>query len=123
MGTKLKTSHSETLYSYWGRTITDAINQRGDEVIVNLASNEYFKSVQTKSLNATVVTPRFLEEKDGKELTILNRILSCHVEDGVETIWYEPDPRHVQNLKDAEAPQNKFEMRSSWLWSGSWKDL
>ena len=70
MGTKLKTSHSETLYSYWGRTITDEINQRGDKVILNLASNEYFKSVQTKSLNASVVTPRFLEKKDEKERII-----------------------------------------------------
>ena len=71
MGTKLKTDRGETLYRYWGRTITDEINQRGDTVIVNLASNEYFKSVQVGSLNAAVVTPRFLEEKDGK-----SRVLS-----------------------------------------------
>lgn len=70
MGTKLKNERGDNLYEFWGEQITDAINQQmadnGDDTLVNLASNEYFKAVKKKALNVTVITPRFEDYKNGK---------------------------------------------------------
>lgn len=70
MGTKLKNAGGDNLYEFWGEQITDAINKQmadnGDKVLVNLASNEYFKAVKKKALNAQIITPRFEDEKNGK---------------------------------------------------------
>ncbi len=71
MGTSLKTRRGANLYAFWGARITKAINElAGDQTIVNLASNEYFKSVQAKKLNGRVITPVFRDVKDGKARTI-----------------------------------------------------
>jgi cytoplasmic iron level regulating protein YaaA (DUF328/UPF0246 family) len=59
-----------SLYEFWGERITAALNEtladQHDAVLVNLASNEYFKSVRRDMLNATVITPVFMDEKNGK---------------------------------------------------------
>ncbi|MGP5408014.1 peroxide stress protein YaaA [Psychrobacter celer] len=69
MGTKLKNERGDNLYEFWGEEVTDVINARmadsEDKVLINLASNEYFKSVKKKALNAKVITPRFEDEKNG----------------------------------------------------------
>lgn len=69
MGTKLKNERGDNLYEYWGEQITDAINEHmaksENKVLVNLASNEYFKAVKKKALQAQIVTPRFEDEKNG----------------------------------------------------------
>lgn len=70
MGTKLDTSKGKNLYEFWGNVITDKINQdmsqQGDNVLVNLASNEYFKSVKPKQVDGVVVTPVFKDKKNGE---------------------------------------------------------
>lgn len=70
MGTKLDTIRGSNLYQFWGDTITDELNKalanQGDEVLINLASNEYFKAVKVKSLNAVVITPQFKDWKNGQ---------------------------------------------------------
>ncbi len=70
MGTKLKTKKGETLYDFWGEDITRELNRLvADDpqpVVINLASNEYFKAVKPKKLNARVISCDFKEEKDGK---------------------------------------------------------
>lgn len=70
MGTKLQNGVGKDLYQFWGETITDQINQEcqdmGHQVVVNLASNEYFKSVKSKKLSNNVVTPIFKDEKKGQ---------------------------------------------------------
>lgn len=70
MGIKLKNSKGSDLYQFWGNTITEALNkaleEQGDNVLINLASDEYFKSVNPKKLNAEIVKPVFLDEKNGK---------------------------------------------------------
>ena len=70
MGTRLDTKQGDNLYQFWGDTITRTLNQtlqdQGGEVLINLASNEYFKSVKTKLLKATIVTPEFKDEKGGQ---------------------------------------------------------
>lgn len=70
MGTKLDNERGKDLYAFWGNIITDALNERlaamDNPQIVNLASNEYFKSVKLKQLNGEVITPVFKDEKAGK---------------------------------------------------------
>jgi cytoplasmic iron level regulating protein YaaA (DUF328/UPF0246 family) len=70
MGTKLKNTRGDNLYEFWGEKITDAINKQmadsDDKVLINLASNEYFKSVKKKALDAQIITPRFEDEKNGQ---------------------------------------------------------
>ncbi|MBP2281551.1 cytoplasmic iron level regulating protein YaaA (DUF328/UPF0246 family) [Psychrobacter sp. PL15] len=74
MGTKLKNERGENLYEFWGEQITDLLNQRIKDtqsdgelpVLVNLASNEYFKAVKKKALQAEIITPRFEDQKNGQ---------------------------------------------------------
>jgi cytoplasmic iron level regulating protein YaaA (DUF328/UPF0246 family) len=69
MGTKLNNTHGKDLYAFWGSKITDEINRllsADDGVLVNLASNEYFKSVQTKNLGGRLLTPQFKDWKNGQ---------------------------------------------------------
>lgn len=70
MGIKLKNSKGSDLYQFWGNTITETLNkaleEQGDNILINLASDEYFKSVNPKKLNAEIVKPVFLDEKNGK---------------------------------------------------------
>ena len=70
MGTKLATKRGRSLYDFWGSTIGELLkadlNEHEDQSIVNLASNEYFKAVDKKALDATIISAKFLEEKDGK---------------------------------------------------------
>lgn len=70
MGTKFANQRGKDLYQFWGETITEALNKQlksvKSDVLVNLASNEYFKSVKPKLLNAEVVTPVFKDWKGDK---------------------------------------------------------
>ncbi|WP_063655428.1 peroxide stress protein YaaA [Aliivibrio fischeri] len=70
MGTKLENGRGSNLYQFWGSLITNKLNQeleaQGSETLVNLASNEYFKSVKPKELKADIVTPVFKDCKNGQ---------------------------------------------------------
>ena len=70
MGLKLTTKKGENLYQFWGEKITDALNvllaEQDEPVLINLASNEYFKSVQKKNLDGRLITPEFKDWKNGK---------------------------------------------------------
>ena len=70
MGTKFGNTRGANLYTFWGSIITNAINQRleisNSKILVNLASNEYFKAVKHKQLNAELITPVFKDEKNGQ---------------------------------------------------------
>lgn len=70
MGTKLTNPRGTNLYQFWGDIITDKVNdtlaEQGDDILVNLASNEYFKAVQKKRLKGQIVTPVFKDCKAGK---------------------------------------------------------
>tara|TARA_B100000676_G_C18022011_1_gene813217 strand:- start:243 stop:956 length:714 start_codon:yes stop_codon:yes gene_type:complete len=70
MGTNLTTSRGETLYEFWGDQISEVLSADLDEhrsrVVINLASKEYFSAVNEDVLKARVLSPRFLDEKNGK---------------------------------------------------------
>lgn len=69
MGTKLKYYKSKNLYEFWNPEITKKINkaisESGSNYLINLASNEYFKSIDKKKLKAEIVTPDFKDLKNG----------------------------------------------------------
>src|SRR5690606_31144073 len=68
--TRLSTDRGNSLYDFWGSRITDALNaeleHQRSRVLVNLASNEYFKAVRSKELAADVISPVFKDYKGGQ---------------------------------------------------------
>lgn len=70
MGTKFANSRGKNLYEFWDMQLTDALNnefaEEKEPVLINLASNEYFKAVKTKNLQAEVITPVFKDWKNGQ---------------------------------------------------------
>lgn len=70
MGLKFANSGGRNLYEFWGDDITESVNdalkKSGSPLLVNLASNEYFKSVRASSLDGEVITPIFKDLKNDK---------------------------------------------------------
>jgi cytoplasmic iron level regulating protein YaaA (DUF328/UPF0246 family) len=70
MGLKFTNSGGDNLYEFWGEAITESLNTQlkksGSKVLVNLASNEYFKAVKKPSLDGDIITPVFKDLKSGK---------------------------------------------------------
>lgn len=68
MGTKLANTRGKDLYQFWGSIITDTLNAEltDQQVLVNLASNEYFKATKSKNLAARIITPEFRDWKNGQ---------------------------------------------------------
>lgn len=70
MGTKFANERGGNLYQFWGEIITNQLNKllsvSPKSVLINLASNEYFKSVQPKNLQADIITPVFMDQKGDK---------------------------------------------------------
>lgn len=73
MGTKLPIGKNKNLYEFWQKKITTQLNDEleDDELFVNLASNEYYKAVDSKALKVPVITPVFKDFKNGKYKTIM----------------------------------------------------
>ncbi|CUH87027.1 hypothetical protein PH5382_00947 [Phaeobacter sp. CECT 5382] len=69
MGSRLKNPRGKNLYEYWGSQISEALNAQaeavGAQILVNCASQEYFGAVDLKALKLQVVTPVFMENKNG----------------------------------------------------------
>lgn len=67
MGTKLKTEKGKNLYEFWGNKITEYLNEdlesEKGKVLINLASNEYYKVVKPGNINGKIITPIFKEQK------------------------------------------------------------
>jgi hypothetical protein len=77
MGSKLETKEGNDLYQFWGQEISRRINadlkeSPGEKTLINLASNEYFKSVHVDQIEGTVVTPCFLDRKEGGDYKIVS---------------------------------------------------
>lgn len=76
MGLSIPTDRGEDLYAFWGERITTMLNadlaaSPGPAVVVNLASNEYFRSVDSSRLDGRLVTPSFLDSRNGSEPRIM----------------------------------------------------
>lgn len=74
MGTRFPNPKGDNLYEFWGNKITENINNdlrsHNKQYVVNLASNEYFKAINSKQLKGNVITPVFKENKNGQYKTI-----------------------------------------------------
>ncbi|MEN8171006.1 MAG: peroxide stress protein YaaA [Pseudomonadota bacterium] len=70
MGRKIDTERGKNLYEFWGSRITEGLNQQLKRLkspyLINLASNEYFKSVKPKLLDGEIITPEFKDWKNGQ---------------------------------------------------------
>ena len=63
MGTKLSNAKGPNLYDYWGSEISNVLNEDEPDLIINLASNEYFKAIDKNALNANILDIVFKEKK------------------------------------------------------------
>lgn len=70
MGTRLGNARGKNLYDFWGKVITDKLNEvlsgKDQPILVNLASNEYFKAVKKKQLKGQLISPVFKDQKNGQ---------------------------------------------------------
>ena len=68
MGTRLKIGHTENLYKFWDDKVAQSLNSEleEDELLVNLASSEYFKVLPKKVLKVPMITPVFKDFKNGE---------------------------------------------------------
>ncbi|MDB9736261.1 peroxide stress protein YaaA [Polaribacter sp.] len=73
MGTRLKVGKTENLYKFWDDILADSLNEelKEDELLVNLASTEYFKALPKKVLKVPMITPVFKDFKNGQYKTIM----------------------------------------------------
>lgn len=74
MGSRLATRRGKSLYQYWGDRISVALNEAanatGSDILLNCASVEYFTAVKPEALDLRVVTPVFMEEKNGEHAIV-----------------------------------------------------
>ncbi|MDY6026286.1 peroxide stress protein YaaA [Bergeyella zoohelcum] len=100
MGRNFEFESYKNLYEFWREKITTQLNAelKDNDIILNLASNEYFKSVDKKKLNATVIDFDFYEMKSGKPKTIV--VYTKHARGLVVRFCAET---HAQTLNDVKA--------------------
>ncbi|WP_412560137.1 peroxide stress protein YaaA [Winogradskyella sp. MIT101101] len=73
MGTRMPVGKNKNLYEFWKKKVSQTLNDEleDDELFLNLASNEYFKAIDTKALKVPVVTANFKDLKNGEYKTIM----------------------------------------------------
>ncbi len=75
MGTRLENTRGKNLYEFWGSQITELLNKQlkdiGSQTLINLASNEYYKSVKQKDIKGQIITPVFKEKRDDGSYKII----------------------------------------------------
>lgn len=115
MGSRLKTKRGKSLYDYWGDTLSNALNEQaasvGSEVLVNCASQEYFGAVDVDALKLRVVTPIFMELKDGAPKVIsffAKRARGAMARHIIQNRLTSPDA-----LRDFDSGGYKFDPKSS----------
>ena len=74
MGTKLAVGKRKNLYQFWKDVVTrylnTALSQQGDDCLINLASNEYFKVVDARGFKGQIISPAFKEERNGSFIMV-----------------------------------------------------
>ena len=112
MGTKLEHPRGKNLYHFWKGTVAPSLAEDlGDGVILNLASNEYFKAVDKKTLAARIVTPVFRDKKDGK-----SRVVSFYAKRarGAMARWFvENRVADPEQLKESRVMGYRFDPKQS----------
>lgn len=113
MGTKFPVGKNKNLYEFWRKKVTQALNDelKDDEIFVNLASNEYFKAIDTKALKVPVIKVIFKEFKNGeyKNIAIFAKIAR-----GLMTRYIiDTDAKTVDDLKGFDYKGYGFDVNQS----------
>lgn len=115
MGTRLSNPAGKDLYAYWRKTLTPALEQAvedsGTPVLVNLASNEYFKAIDAKAFRHRIMTPVFKDEKNGQ-----SKIISFYAKKarGMMSAWLlKEDVDSPEGLKDFDVAGYRFSSAAS----------
>lgn len=115
MGTRMANGRGKSLYEFWGARIADRLKAdlRGhdDKTVVNLASNEYFKAVDTKALGRNVIGARFLNVKDGKPRSLM--YYAKHARGAMARWIMENRVDRADGLKDFNAGGYALDARAS----------
>jgi cytoplasmic iron level regulating protein YaaA (DUF328/UPF0246 family) len=114
MGTKWQINPStKGLYSFWGTKIADFLNEdlTGNEVLINLASTEYFKAVDLKKLKSKVITPIFKDFKNGKFKVIM--MYAKHQRGAMARYIIENDLKTLEELKLYNGDGYSFDVKAS----------
>ena len=100
MGTKFPVGKNKNLYEFWRKKITTALNDElhEDELLVNLASQEYFKAIDAKALKATLIHVDFKEFKNGQFKTIA--IFSKRARGLMTRYIVDSNAQNVEDLKN-----------------------
>ena len=115
MGTKMATKRGKSLYEFWGAGIADQLNKdladHSDTTVVNLASNEYFKAVNSKALGRTVIAAKFLNVKDGKARSLM--YYAKHARGSMARWIMENRVDRAEGLKDFDADGYTLDAKAS----------
>ncbi len=115
MGTKMANDRGKSLYDFWGSRIAETLKSdladHGDQTVVNLASNEYFKAVDQSALGAPVLTASFLNVKDGEARRLMYHVKFAR---GLMARWI-MDNRidRAEGLKDFNAEGYAYDAAAS----------
>jgi len=123
MGTRIANKRGKNLYEFWGSRITKTLNEDisagNHELVLNLASQEYFKSVKTNQLNGRLLTAHFKEAKDGKYRVVAfnakrarGRMANLITKEGITTA--EPLKELVVN---DYVYNEQLSTENDWVWS------
>jgi len=115
MGTKMQNPRGKSLYDFWGSRIAETLAGdlagHEDRTVVNLASNEYFKAVDTNALAGPVIGATFLNVKDGKARRLMYHVKFAR---GLMARWImEHRIDRAEGLKDFNAEGYKFDAKAS----------
>lgn len=115
MGTKIANPRGKSLYDFWGsriaETLAEDLSGHSDQAVMNLASDEYFKAVDTSALPSQILTASFLNVKDGEARKLMYHVKFAR---GLMARWI-MDNRvdRAEGLKDFNAEGYKFDARAS----------
>ena len=115
MGTKMANPRGKSLYDFWGSKIgeqlAEDLNKHSDDTIVNLASNEYFKAVDTSVLPGQAITASFLNVKDGEARRLMYHVKFAR---GLMARWImDNQVDRAEGLKDFNAEGYAFDAKAS----------
>ena len=115
MGTKLANARGHNLYEFWGDQITQLVNQdlaqANAELLVNLASDEYYKAVKESKVQAEIIKPVFLDQKNGKY-----KVISFYAKKArglMAHYMIQNQLQHVEDLKSFNTDGYYFDAASS----------
>ena len=121
MGTRFENSEGRNLYEFWGNQLTDELNRllKTEKVLVNLASNEYFKAVKASQVVGEIITPQFKDLKNGKYKII--SFFAKRARGAMARFVIENRLQHPEQLKQFDWQGYRFDAEQSqgndWVFS------